>query len=113
MYNNVLLGHLGRKKIRQKTLRTSYWFGLREDVDIWVAKCKDYEAVKLPHKKSKAPLGTMITGAPWDKLSTDLLGPLPLTPRGNRYILVVTDSFTKWVRDFLLFKTRQQLSVPL
>ena len=100
VHNNVLSGHLGRKKTREKTLRTSYWFGLREDVDIWVAKCDDCEAVKLPHKKPKAPLGTMITGAPWDRLSTDLLGPLPLTPRANRYILVVTDSFTKWVEIF-------------
>ena len=65
-----------------------------------MAKCDDCEAVKLPHKKPKAPLGTMITGAPWDIPSTDLLGPLPLTPRGNRYILVVTDSCTKWVEIF-------------
>ena len=26
----------------------------------------------------------------------DILGPLPETPRGNRYILVIGDYFTKW-----------------
>ena len=25
-----------------------------------------------------------------------IIGPLPVTPRGNRYILVVGDYFTKW-----------------
>ena len=29
----------------------------------------------------------------------DILGPLPLTPCGNRYVLVVTDYFTKWTES--------------
>ena len=35
-----------------------------------------------------------------DRLATDILGPLPTTPRGNRYVLVVTDYFTNWVEIF-------------
>ncbi len=35
-----------------------------------------------------------------DRLATDVLGPLPVTPRGNCYILLVTDHFTKWVEIF-------------
>ena len=26
----------------------------------------------------------------------DLIGPLPKTPRGNQYIITLTDYFTKW-----------------
>lgn len=29
-------------------------------------------------------------------IGLDLIGPLPLTPRGHRYILVMVDYFTKW-----------------
>jgi hypothetical protein len=43
---------------------------------------------------------TRPTGAPWDRLATDILGPLPVTPRGNIYILTVTDYFTKWIEVF-------------
>jgi hypothetical protein len=37
-----------------------------------------------------------------DRWALDILGPLPVTPRGNRYILVVTDAFSKWVEAFPL-----------
>ena len=42
-------------------------------------------------------MGNMSVGAPMDRLSIDILGPLPRTPRGNRYILVAMDHFSKWV----------------
>lgn len=74
-----------------------YWFEMREDIRIWISKCEICASIKLPQKTSKAPLGSMPTGAPWDLLATDILGPLPVTPRGNRYILGVTDYFTKWI----------------
>ena len=32
----------------------------------------------------------------------DIMGPLPETPRGNRYILVVGDYFTKWTEAYPL-----------
>ena len=31
-----------------------------------------------------------------DQLVTDIVGPLSTTPRGNRYVLVVTNYFTNW-----------------
>ena len=32
----------------------------------------------------------------------DILGPLPLTPHGNRFVLVVTDYFTKWTESYAI-----------
>lgn len=42
-------------------------------------------------------MSSLLTGAPWDVLTIDYMGPFPVTPRGNGYILVLTDHFTKYV----------------
>ena len=52
---------------------------------------------KKPIKAPRAPLGRLPAGAPGDCVATDFLGPLPVTRRGNRFILLLTDHFTKYV----------------
>ena len=77
-----------------------YWYGVRTDVDLWVTRCDSCEAIKPPGKPAKAPMGLMPTHTPINRLDTDILGPLPKTPQGNKYILVVPDYFSKWVEVF-------------
>ena len=36
-------------------------------------------------------------GAPMERVHLDFLGPLPRTARGNEFVLVMVDQFTKWV----------------
>ena len=100
MHDSVISGHLGKKKTKEKLSQRYYWYEMREDISIWISQCGICGANKPPHKSSKAPLGSMPVGAPLDRLGTDLLGPLPVTPRGNKYILTITDYFTTWVEIF-------------
>jgi Integrase core domain. len=34
---------------------------------------------------------------PWETVSTDLVGPLPRSSKGHRFLIVFQDRFTKWV----------------
>ena len=96
-HDSVLSGHLGSKKTWQKTRSKFYWFEMREDITLHVSKCHACAVNKAPSKSPRANLGQMLVGAPLDRVCVDILGPLPYTPRGNRYALVVMDYFTKWV----------------
>ena len=97
MHATLLSGHLGKKKTREKTLRNFYWFDMRAEINRMVTCCDQCGANKAPTRTPSAPLGDMRVGSPMDRLATDILGPLPTTPRGNKYVLVVTDYFTNWV----------------
>ena len=46
-------------------------------------------------RKVKAPLKTYNVGSPMERIAIDVLGPLPMTEAGNKYILVIADYFTK------------------
>ena len=95
MHGSLLSGHLGCKKTKAKTLQRFNWYGLKDDIGIYIKKCDTCAADKKPTKIPRAPMGSLQVGAPGDCVSTDYLGPLPVTDRGNRHILLFTDHFTK------------------
>ena len=102
VHNVRLSGHLGVKKTKHKAVLIFFWFEMRDDISNWVRACDSCAEQKLSYKRPRAPLGDMRVGAPLDRLSTDVSGPFPLTSRGNRYILTVTDHFTRWVEIFAI-----------
>jgi hypothetical protein len=89
-------GHLGRKKTKAKVSRNFYWYNMGEDIRAYVSSCVECQKNKKLHKNPKGELGNMLVGAPLDRISTDILGPLPTSQAGNKYILTVTDHFTNW-----------------
>lgn len=97
MHDSKMSGHLGVKRTKEKLLQRCYWFDLKKDIQLYVARCDVCASDKMPVKKPKAPMGHLSSGAPWDTLGIDYLGPLPVSRRGNKYILVLTDHFTKYV----------------
>ena len=55
-----------------------------------------------PQPVPQAPMGTIRTHHPFQKISWDIMGPLPVSSKGHKYILVITDMFSKWVEAFPL-----------
>ena len=88
-------GHLEKKWNKERIPHGFYWFGVREDSDLWVQMFDISTVVMSPPQYLRAMLGNIPIGAPLDRIETDVLIPMPLTPRGNSCILLVTDHLTK------------------
>lgn len=59
-------------------------------------------AHKGPPDQSRAQLQQMASGASMERVAVDIKGPLPRFDKGNRYVLVVVDYFTKWPEEYAI-----------
>jgi hypothetical protein len=57
---------------------------------------------KPPCRRPRAPMQQHLTGVPMERVSLDVLGPLPKSNADNKFILLICDYFTKWVEAFPL-----------
>ena len=55
-----------------------------------------------PAKSTKAPMKTYVSGTPNERVQIDILGPLVESYQSNKYIIVLTDCFTKWASAYAL-----------
>lgn len=97
LHDATTAGHLGVKKTLQRVKQRYYWIGSSRDVKRWCQNCSGCSSRRRPQKKFQAPMQVYNVGAPLERIAIDVLGPLPETQQGNRYILVVMDYFSKWV----------------
>ena len=101
LHDSCIAGHLGAKKTLEKVRVRFYWPGQKREVDKWCADCLVCNSRKSL-VKNRAQLQLSLAERHLQRIAMDIFGPLPVTPRGNRYILVIGDYFTKWKEAFPL-----------
>lgn len=106
---NVLSGHLGRNKMYSKMLPHVWWPGMYRDVRRYVAQCVPCQRHKGTVLKNR-PLFSTEPNHTWETACIDLIGPLPISDKGNKYICVITDPFTKWA-EAIAIPTKSEESV--
>ena len=93
-------GHLGINKTLDRVRQRFYWVGMKADVRSFIRECPTCAKFKPPPKRSRAPLQQRKAGSPMERIALDILGPLPTTDNGNKYVLVVADYYTKYVEAY-------------
>ena len=62
-----------------------------------IKSCDTCQRQNYKIRKTSAALHPIpVKGEVWRQLGMDLVGPLPQTCQGNKYIMTVTDYYSKW-----------------
>jgi predicted aspartyl protease len=87
-------GHSGAQPISTMILKTYYWPDLEEDVRKFTQSCPRCQVFNpRPEKRALQPI---IAETPFERVGIDLIGPMPTSQRGNKYVVVATDYFTHY-----------------
>uniref|UniRef100_A0A1X7U952 Reverse transcriptase n=1 Tax=Amphimedon queenslandica TaxID=400682 RepID=A0A1X7U952_AMPQE len=90
-----------KDKTTQRILRRFYWPTLFKDVRLYCEACKDCQ-LHANHKRKAPMIPLPIIGEPFKRIAMDIVGLLPRTSRGNRFILVINDYATRYPEAFPL-----------
>jgi len=66
--------------------------GVTKDVENYISKCNFVRKIKSEDEN----VSHITPEKPFEKCSLDIVGPLPITNEGNKYILIFQDSLTKF-----------------
>ena len=90
-------GHFGMTATIAR-MKKHWWFpGLATDVQVRVGVCHHCLAKVVKEKQKSGIHVPQVNGYPMQTVFIDLVGPLPESAKGNRYIMSVMDGFSRFV----------------
>jgi hypothetical protein len=97
-HGNLLSGHFGVSKTKHRILQSYYWPNMDKDIIEHLKTCDKCQVTKAtrvtPELLSPLPQCT----EPNQRIHADLFSPLKTTSGDKKFILCLTDAFTKYVQ---------------
>ncbi|GBC33666.2 putative integrase core domain protein [Rhizophagus irregularis DAOM 181602=DAOM 197198] len=93
-HDHELAGHFGIDATYNRIKDRYYWKGMRKDVEAYVKSCNSCQRRGKPMGKHELNVIKVIK--PFYQIGIDVVGPLSVMKRNNRYIVTAMDYFTKW-----------------
>ena len=97
-HDTPMSGHLGIRKTFDKLTKHFFWPNCRKDVSYYVNTCHNCQKVNKPtHVPKVAPLKPIpVADEPFSKLVIDIVGPLPKSKNGFKYLFTIMCSATRF-----------------
>ena len=97
MHDPPLKGHDGFHKTMYRLQKLYYWPKMAIMVKQFIDTCSICQESKHPNYVMRPPMGPGLpVEKPFQRLYVDFVGPYPRTSRGNCYLFVIVDHFSKF-----------------
>jgi hypothetical protein len=103
-HDNAMAAHFKNERFFGKVEKLFWWPKMRDDLVDWQTSCEVCQLKDPSYSGRKGDYKSVVVTEPFSFTAMDLVGPLPMSRAGNRYILVFTDYFTRWVEAVPLKK---------
>jgi Integrase zinc binding domain/Integrase core domain len=94
----LLAAHPGGTRMYATLRKSFYWLTMAKDIYQIVANCPSCAKSRLKRNRRTNYLKLFPPSQPLEFISLDILGPLPVTKSGNKYLVVFGDRYSKAMR---------------
>ena len=94
-HDGHLAGHFSGPRLYKTLVRSWWWPHMYTDAMNYANSCPQCAVVEGMGRRQKPLLQPIVTERPFQIVGVDIME-LPITARGNRYVIVFQDLFTKW-----------------
>ncbi len=93
-------GHMGFCKTYEKVIERWWWSNVYFDVKYYCDLCTTCSQMHHKSARAKGELNPIVVHKLFELIGIDIVGELPRTNGNNRWILVITNHFSKWAAVF-------------
>ncbi|KAL0821581.1 hypothetical protein ABMA28_005033 [Loxostege sticticalis] len=101
-HDSPIAGHQGVERTLHRIRQRYFFVGMRRYVTEYLKKCIECQKYKPTNLKPAGLLQTPVLHQRGEVLAVDLFGPLPEGEAGERWVLLIEDTATRWVELYAL-----------
>ncbi len=109
VHGHPSVGHYGLAKTLDRAMQSFYWPYMSSDIAKHCSQCPACQSRRSPVPRLQAPLIPISPDRPFQIVAADITE-LPISTKGNRYVLVMMDLYTKFVN---LYPLKDQTAVSV
>ncbi|KAI5724686.1 hypothetical protein M8J77_005959 [Diaphorina citri] len=112
-HDSDLYRHPGSAQTLKNCQANYTWPNMSESIREYVRQCTVCARTKVVGRTNKPCLVQRQVVTPMHTLSVDIMGPYTRSKKGKRYLLVISDTFSRWVEAFPLPQADTKRILPL
>ena len=93
-------GHIGKFKLIESIAQKYWWPSIAKEIREWVKSCLVCQHFRAKREKRMAKLTPITVENLFETIEMDIISFKKASKEGNRYVVVITDYYTKWAEAY-------------